>query len=80
MKVYFAKFREFGLIIVSIPCSCVISFIFRGNKAKNAADFGCAGLIIYSDPMEVACEGTDPEHVSTGLCNQYRIVFEEMLC
>ena len=38
--------------------------MFRGNKAQNAADFGCAGLIIYSDPMEAACEGTEPEHVS----------------
>ena len=36
----------------------------RGNKAENGADFGCAGLIIFSDPHEAAAEGTDPEHVS----------------
>jgi len=44
-------------------CVTRYGMVFRGNKAQNAADFGCAGLIIYSDPMEAACEGTEPEHV-----------------
>ncbi len=35
----------------------------RGNKAENAAKFGCAALIIFSDPAEAAQEGTEPEHV-----------------
>ena len=30
--------------------------MFRGNKAKNAADAGCRGLIIFSDPADVAGE------------------------
>ena len=37
--------------------------IFRGNKAQNAADAGCAGLIIFSDPADVAGEGQEPENV-----------------
>jgi len=37
--------------------------IFRGNKAENAANFGCAGLAIFMDPSGVAQEGTDPENI-----------------
>jgi len=37
---------------------------FRGNKADNGARFGCAGVIIFSDPAEAAQEGTEPENVS----------------
>ncbi|KAM4664827.1 glutamate carboxypeptidase 2-like [Discoglossus pictus] len=28
--------------------------IFRGDKVNNAQNFGCAGLILYSDPADVA--------------------------
>ena len=38
----------------------------RGNKADNGAKYGCSGLIIYSDPMEVACEGVDASQVNQG--------------
>jgi len=33
--------------------------VFRGNKAKNAEDAGCVGLVIFSDPGDVAGEGQD---------------------
>ena len=33
--------------------------IFRGNKADNAANFGCKGLVIFMDPSMVAQNGTD---------------------
>ena len=35
--------------------------MFRGNKAKNAEVAGCSGLIIFSDPADVAGEGQDPD-------------------
>ena len=37
--------------------------IFRGNKAKNAEDYGCVGLVIFSDPADVAGEGQAAEDV-----------------
>merc|ERR1719400_1696355 len=35
--------------------------VFRGNKAKNAEDAGCVGLVIFSDPGDVAGEGQNQE-------------------
>ena len=37
--------------------------IYRGNKAENAANFGCVGLVIFMDPSMVAQEGTDDANV-----------------
>ncbi len=51
------KFLKTGDILKTIP------LLSRGNKAENAAKFGCAALIIFSDPAEAAQEGTEPEHV-----------------
>nr|XP_015205974.1 PREDICTED: putative N-acetylated-alpha-linked acidic dipeptidase [Lepisosteus oculatus] len=31
--------------------------IFRGDKVKHAAQFGCAGVILYSDPADYAVGG-----------------------
>lgn len=44
---------------------CVARYgsIYRGNKAKNAQDAGCIGLLIFSDPADVAGEGQDPKDV-----------------
>lgn len=44
-------------------CMARYGRIFRGNKVVNAEDYGCAGMIIYSDPKEVAGLGTDEEYV-----------------
>jgi N-acetylated-alpha-linked acidic dipeptidase len=35
----------------------------RGNKVQNAYENGCVGAIIYSDPVDVAPEGTDSANV-----------------
>ena len=35
----------------------------REGKVMNCEKFGMAGLILYSDPREVAPLGTDEEHV-----------------
>jgi len=37
--------------------------IFRGNRVKNCEDKGAIGVIMFSDPADVAVQGTDPEDV-----------------
>lgn len=34
--------------------------VFRGNIAQRAMDYGGIGCIVYSDPMQVASQGTGP--------------------
>ncbi|CAJ0934563.1 unnamed protein product, partial [Mesorhabditis belari] len=36
---------------------------FRGDKVKIAQDYGAIGAILYSDPADVATDGTDQSHV-----------------
>jgi len=59
----FQQLRNMSVDLNNKICIARYGKIFRGNKADNGAKFGCVGLIIYSDPMEVACEGTDPSQV-----------------
>jgi len=44
---------------------CLVRYgiIFRGNKAENGAKYGCAALIIFSDPDQAAANGTDAADV-----------------
>ena len=37
--------------------------IYRGNKVKNCQDRGAKGVILFSDPADVAILGTEPENV-----------------
>ena len=37
--------------------------IYRGNKVQHAHERGAIGILIYSDPADVAIEGTEPENV-----------------
>ena len=37
--------------------------INRGNKVKNCQDAGAIGVILFSDPGDVALLGTEPENV-----------------
>ncbi len=37
--------------------------IFRGNKVQNAEVAGCGAAILFSDPAEVAAEGTSENDV-----------------
>lgn len=50
---------------VSIGKICLVRYgrIFRGNKVLNCQNNGAIGIIIFSDPDQVAPEGTDPEDV-----------------
>lgn len=44
---------------------CIIRYgkIYRGNKVANAQLFGCSGVILFSDPGDMAPFGTGPESV-----------------
>ena len=44
---------------------CIIRYgkIYRGNKVDNAAKYGCAAVILFSDPSLMAPFGTDQEMV-----------------
>ena len=33
--------------------------IFRGNKVSNAANYGCSGAVLFSDPADVAPNGPE---------------------
>ena len=46
--------REHPDIMKDQICLARYGAIFRGNKAENAAAFGCKGLIIFSDPSQMA--------------------------
>lgn len=37
--------------------------IFRGNRLKNCQDAGAIGVIMFSDPADVAVNGVEPEDV-----------------
>ena len=37
--------------------------IFRGNKIKHCQDEGCIGVILFSDPGDVAVQGTTKDKV-----------------
>merc|ERR1711892_1382903 len=54
--------ETFGeLVTKSRICLARYGAIFRGNKADNAYQFGCSGLVIFMDPSTVAMEGTADE-------------------
>ena len=43
-----------------IICLARYGKIFRGNKARYAEDYGCSGLILFSDSQDYAREWTNP--------------------
>jgi len=44
-------------------CLAKYGAIYRGNKAENAYQFGCSGLVIFMDPSTVAQEGIEDENL-----------------
>lgn len=59
----FDKLEEFG---VNVSGSIVIARygkIFRGNKLAHAQERGAKGVILFSDPEDVAQEGVEPQKV-----------------
>ncbi|XP_078674667.1 putative N-acetylated-alpha-linked acidic dipeptidase [Branchiostoma floridae x Branchiostoma belcheri] len=49
--------RDLGVDPTGKICIARYGKIFRGNKAKLAAQFGCAGLVLYSDPEQCVAAG-----------------------
>ena len=44
-------------------CLARYGAIYRGNKAENAYQFGCSGLVIFMDPSTVAQEDVEEENL-----------------
>ncbi|XP_076313900.1 N-acetylated-alpha-linked acidic dipeptidase 2-like [Tachypleus tridentatus] len=59
----FDELEALGVNVSGKICLSRYGKIFRGNKVWNAQQRGAVGVILYLDPVEVALEGTDPEHV-----------------
>ena len=55
--------KNYGNMAEGKICLARYGQIFRGNKADNAANFGCVGLVIFMDPSMMAQNGTDEADV-----------------
>ena len=55
--------NELNVDLTGKICMARYGKIFRGNKIKNCQDAGAIGVIIFSDPGDVAVQGTEPENV-----------------
>ena len=59
----FQYLEKIGISIKQKLCIARYGKIFRGNKVTNCKDNGGIGVILYSDPAEVALQGTEPNNV-----------------
>ncbi|CAH1262395.1 NAALAD2 [Branchiostoma lanceolatum] len=49
--------RDLGVDVTGKVCIARYGKIFRGDKVNQAGQFGCAGLILYSDPEQCVAPG-----------------------
>ncbi|KAB7496032.1 hypothetical protein Anas_04285 [Armadillidium nasatum] len=59
----FEKLEELGINVTGHIVIARYGKIFRGNKVNLAEKFGAKGIIIFSDPEDVAADGIAPENV-----------------
>ncbi|KAL7645737.1 UNVERIFIED_CONTAM: hypothetical protein RMT77_002614 [Armadillidium vulgare] len=59
----FERLAELGINVTGHIVIVRYGEIFRGNKVYHAEKFGAKGIIIFSDPEDVAAEGISPEDV-----------------
>uniref|UniRef100_A0AC34GPF4 Uncharacterized protein n=1 Tax=Panagrolaimus sp. ES5 TaxID=591445 RepID=A0AC34GPF4_9BILA len=59
----FEKLKKLGIKLQGKIAMIRYSHGFRGDKVAAAQQAGAIGVILFSDPGEVAKEGTDPSHV-----------------
>ncbi|KAB7496030.1 N-acetylated-alpha-linked acidic dipeptidase-like protein [Armadillidium nasatum] len=59
----FEKLEELGINITGHIALVRYGKIYRGNKIRNAEQFGANGIIIFSDPEDVAADGIASENV-----------------
>ena len=57
------KLKELGIDLKGKIAISRYGKIYRGNRLKNCQDAGAVGVIMFSDPDDVAPYGTDPEDV-----------------
>ena len=57
------KVMELGMDLDGKICMARYGKIFRGNKLQNCQDAGAIGMIIFSDPGDVAVQGIEAENV-----------------
>jgi N-acetylated-alpha-linked acidic dipeptidase len=57
------KLQELGVNMTGKIALSRYGKIFRGNKVKNCQEKGFIGVILFSDPGDVALDGTDPDNV-----------------
>ena len=57
------QLKDLGIDVKGKICMARYGKIFRGNKVKHCQDAGAIGIILFSDPGDVAIQGTDPENV-----------------
>ena len=57
------KLEELGMSVKGKICMARYGKIYRGNKLKHCQDAGAIGIIFFSDPADVAIQGTEPENV-----------------
>ena len=57
------KVKELGMDLKGKICMARYGKIYRGNKLKHCQDAGAIGIIIFSDPGDVAVQGTEAENV-----------------
>ncbi|KAB7496033.1 putative zinc metalloprotease TRE2 [Armadillidium nasatum] len=59
----FERLEELGINVTGHIVIVRYGKIFRGNKVSLAEKFGAKGIIIFSDPKDVAADGIAPENV-----------------
>ena len=57
------ELKNLNMTVEGKICMARYGKIFRGNKIKNCQDAGAIGVILFSDPGDVAAQGTEPENV-----------------
>ena len=57
------KLKELGVSLEGKIAISRYGKIFRGNRLKNCQAAGAVGVIMYTDPAQVAPRGTDPDSV-----------------
>ena len=57
------QLKDLGVSVESKICMARYGKIFRGNKVKHCQDAGAIGVILFSDPGDVAVQGTEKENV-----------------
>ena len=55
-----AELEQMNMTVMGKICIARYGKIFRGNKVHNCQDRGAIGVILFSDPAQVAPLGTDP--------------------